>query len=157
MDYLNPPVDDHGRGKMNQEALTYRLTPAQCFLPENSNTPTPKQPRYYTEVWSLTWKSRNMKKESVAFFGCNPICSHFCGSHFVFGHFVSLLINFWYALIRIQVWEGEKKKKKKLLEDLCETLCRLAPNSFKLLHVVFLWGQINCALPKSPRQTNLNP
>lgn len=30
-----------------------------------------------------------MNKESLAFFGCNATCSHFCGSHFVFGHLVS--------------------------------------------------------------------
>uniref|UniRef100_A0A8D0AR27 Ephrin-B1 n=1 Tax=Sander lucioperca TaxID=283035 RepID=A0A8D0AR27_SANLU len=70
-----------------------------------------------------------------AFFGWNPICSHFCGSHFVLGHLVSLLANFWYALIWIQVW-------RETFEDLCEALCRLTLYDVKLQHVVFLWGKL---------------
>lgn len=61
----------------------------------------------------------------MAFVGCDPICSLYCGGHFVFGHLVSLLENFWYALIWIQVCE-------RTLKDLCETLCRLTLNIVKL-------------------------
>ncbi len=101
MDYLNPPVDDYGKGKMNQEALTSRLTPAYCFLPETRTSEVEAEVDIMLKHRSYM-EFQKYKKEDVAFFGCNPICSHFCGSQFVFGHLVSLLANFWYALILIQ-------------------------------------------------------
>lgn len=88
-----------------------------------------------------------MKKESVVLVGCNPICSCSSAAAILFlAILFPLMQTSWYALIQIQVWEVT-------LEDLWETLCW---NAVMLLHVVFLWGEINYTAPEKPCQTNLN-